>query len=64
MPRETEGYRPELEQILTYFPGRRVLTMKDVMEYTGRSRHWLLNRGLRGEISAVQLAMVLSKLHQ
>ncbi len=46
MPREAEGYRPELEQILTYFGGKRVLTTKDVMEYTGRSRHWLEYRGL------------------
>jgi len=64
MPREAEGYRPELEQILTYFPGRRVLSMKEVMEYTGKSRHWLLNRGIRCEISAVQLALLLTKLNQ
>jgi len=62
MPREAESYRPELEQILAYFPNKRVLTTKEVMEYTGRSRHWLENRGMLGDITAVQLAIALTKL--
>ena len=64
MPREPENYRPELEQILLHFPKKMVLNTKDVMEYTGRSRHWLENRGLLGEMTAVQLAMALTKLYE
>ncbi len=62
MPREAESYRPELEQILAYFPEKRVLNTKDIMEYTGRSRHWLLDHGLIGDKTAVQLALALTKL--
>lgn len=62
MPREPESYRPELEQILAFFPGKRVLTTKEIMEYTGRSRHWLEARKMLGEMTAVQLALALTKL--
>ena len=64
MPRDAESYRPELEQILAYFPDKRILTTKEVMEYTGKSRHWLQNRGLLGEMTSVQLALALTKLNK
>ena len=64
MSREAETYRPELEQILLFFSGRNVLNTKQIMEYTGRSRHWLEKRGLLGEMTAVQLAMALTKLYE
>ena len=62
MPREAESYRPELEQILAYFPNKRVLSTKEIMEYTGRSRHWLERRKMLGDMTAVQLALALTKL--
>jgi len=64
MSREAETYRPELEQILLHVSGRNVLSTKEIMEYTGRSRHWLERRGLLGEMTAVQLAMALTKLYE
>jgi len=62
MPREAESYRPELEQIIAHFPGKMVLTTKEIMEYTGKSRHWLENRNMLGEMTAAQLALALTKL--
>lgn len=63
MPREPENYRPYLEDILTYTGGRRVLTAKEAMEYTGKSRHWLNNRGLNTHIGAIQLAKVMAAMN-
>lgn len=40
MPREKEGYRDELEQLLGFFGDRRVLNSKDVARYTGRDYRW------------------------
>ena len=40
MPREPETFRLELEQILTHFGGKAVLTRSEVMEYTGKGRTW------------------------
>lgn len=40
MAREHPSYRDQLEDILTFFQGKRVLTMKDVLLYTSRSREW------------------------
>lgn len=65
MPREPENYRPYLEDILTYTGGRRVMTAKEAMAYTGKSRHWLNNRGLNsriGAIQAIQLARVMAAM--
>lgn len=38
MPREKETFRLELEEILKFTGGRRVLTVTDVSNYTGQSR--------------------------
>lgn len=62
MSRESESYRPELQEILEYFSGKRVLTTADVMSYTGRSRDWVRSHEMTGEITAVQLALKLTKL--
>lgn len=62
MPREHENYRPYLEDILTYTGGRRVMTAKEAMKYTGKSRHWLNNRGLNSRIGAIQLARVMAAM--
>ncbi|MBE6906148.1 MAG: hypothetical protein E7476_07765 [Ruminococcaceae bacterium] len=35
MPREKEAYRDNLERIDSAFPGKELLTKKDVSEFTG-----------------------------
>ncbi|MBQ1380330.1 MAG: hypothetical protein IIY76_10030 [Erysipelotrichaceae bacterium] len=61
--KEPETYRLELEQILQRFPGKTILTHTDVANYTGHSRAWLSrNLGITGDITAVGLALKLSRL--
>ena len=62
MPQEHENYRPYLEDILRFTEGRRVLTAKEAMAYTGTSRHWLNDRGLNCHIGVIQLARVMCAL--
>ena len=62
MPRELEDFRPYMEDILAFTGGRRVLTAKEAMAYTGKSRHWLNNRGLNSRIGAIQLARVMAAM--
>lgn len=38
MPRESPGYRDQLESIIAAFPKGEYLTVTDVAHYTGRSR--------------------------
>ena len=64
MPRELEDFRPYLEDILTYSNGKRVLLIKEAMEYTGKSRQWFYNRGIAGEVGAVQLARLMAALNR
>ncbi len=64
MPREPETFRLELEQILTHFGGKAVLTRSEVMEYTGKGRTWC-DKHLKlphSGCTAVQLALALSRL--
>lgn len=44
MPREHIDYRNNLELLLEAFPDKRVLMIKDVMAYTGRSRNFVKSR--------------------
>ena len=37
MSREKEAYRDNLELIMDMFPGKRVLTINDVVRYTGKN---------------------------
>nr|DAQ22843.1 MAG TPA: hypothetical protein [Caudoviricetes sp.] len=64
MPREKETFRLELEEILKFTGGRRVLTVTDVSNYTGQSRRVCRERynvsGKEG-ISAVALAQMLAR---
>ncbi len=63
MPREPECYRPYMEDILAYTGGRRILTVKETMAYTGKSRHWLASKGLVKEVGVVQLARLMATLN-
>ena len=60
MPRELEDFRPYMEDILAFTGGRRIMTAKEAMAYTGRSRKWLNDRGLNNNIGAVQLARLMA----
>lgn len=40
MSREKENYRDELEQLIGFFPDKRVLSVSDVARYTGRDPRW------------------------
>lgn len=44
MPREPLAYRDNLEDLLQFFGGRRVLNLNDVSRYTGRDRRWCKER--------------------
>lgn len=44
MPREPLAYRDNLEDLLQFFSGRRMLTLKDVSRYTGRDYRWCKDR--------------------
>lgn len=57
-------YRDNLEDILKFSKGSRVLTVSDVSVYTGRDRRWVqkhLGVEPRRGISAATLARRLSK---
>ena len=64
MAREMEGYRDQLEDILTFFDGRRLLTVTDVAKYLGRERRCVQARfGIGPDgITAVGLARKLTAL--
>lgn len=64
MPRENETYRLELEQILSAFGNKRILSVTDVAGYVGRSRKWCRDHlGIDGDgVTAVKLALLLSRL--
>lgn len=62
---EIDGYRDELEQILSYFGNKRVLTAADVSQYTGKSYDWCKAKfGIcrNHPISATQLARALVRM--
>lgn len=41
MPKEKSEYRDNLEDLHSYFGEKRLLTIKDVAEYCGRSREFV-----------------------
>ena len=61
MAREKPTYRLELEQILAFFPGKRLLTISDVAKYLGRSRNWVRENVTREDVSTIWLANWLAK---
>ena len=46
MPREKENYRVNLDRILDRFGGKEILSLSEVIEYTGMDRRTLLKSGL------------------
>ena len=63
MSRELVGYRDNLEDILQFFGGRRVLTVSDVKSYTGIKNHGTVKKMFPfkdNHISAPVLARCLS----
>ncbi len=62
--KEMPNYRDELEEILRHFNGRRILTFKEVQDYTGKGYKWCTNHLNipHDGCTAVQLAKALSKL--
>ena len=64
MPREPLAYRANLEDLLQFFGGRRMLNLKDVAQYTGRDYRWCKDRfgiGKNG-ISTPKLARMLAAM--
>ncbi|MDR3906328.1 MAG: hypothetical protein Q3X66_07760 [Evtepia sp.] len=41
MSREHPAYRDNLEDLLTFFDGKRVLSIKEVARYTGKDARWV-----------------------
>ena len=63
MPREKEAYRDNLERIIAAYPGKEMLTVTDVINFTGINRKTVkkmfpFNR--YGYISAATLARSMS----
>lgn len=44
MAREPIAYRDNLEDLLHFFPDRRILFVQDVARYTGRDSRWCKKR--------------------
>ena len=44
MPREQSSYRDNLEDLLAFFGGKRILSVQDVCRYTGRDHRWVKSR--------------------
>lgn len=65
MAREPIAYRDNLEDLIAYFEGRRVLTIEEVARYTGRDKRWCKTRffsnlDAKKGISVPTLARMLS----
>lgn len=63
MPRELPGYRENLQDVLEFFHGKRLLTVLDVGSYTGMKNYDSIKRRFPFKdryISAVNLALCLS----
>ena len=64
MPKEKPTFRLELEQLRARFPGKSVLTKKEIMEYTGKKEFWMNSHGFKGkgDLTLVQAAAILTAL--
>lgn len=62
MPREKEGFREQLEDVAAFFKDKRVLSVNDVVRYTGLDyrtvrKRYVLHANLG--VTTVQLARLL-----
>ena len=65
MAREAPTYRDELEEIIRFFGGKRILTVSDVAKYTGRTRDWTREKlGVCGDVTVVALAHMMVDLNK
>ncbi len=62
MPRERPTFRAELEQVLLFFGQKRILSVSDMVRYTGMSRHWVETHVSCKPLTAVQFAYALTDL--
>lgn len=46
MPREKEAYRDNLERLMERFPGKEVLSFKEVSQFTGMGYYALKDSGI------------------
>lgn len=44
MSKEIAAYRDNLEDLLSFFGGKRILSVQDVCRYTGRDHRWVKSR--------------------
>lgn len=44
MSKEITAYRDNLEDLLSFFDGKRILSVQDVCRYTGRDHRWVKSR--------------------
>lgn len=63
MGREKPTFRAELEEILRYFGDKRILSVTDMVNYTGMSREWVTAHIGTQKITAVQFAYALTNLN-
>lgn len=64
MAREPAAYRNVLEDLLSFFEGKRHLTVVDVSRYTGRTREWCKERYSIDPKAGISTAVLAYKLSQ
>lgn len=62
MPREREGFRDNMERLNEFFPDRELLSVTDVIRFTGRDRRTVVKffNFRNNFISKVEVARTLS----
>jgi hypothetical protein len=61
--KEAPTYRFELEQLLDYFGGKRVLSVSEISRYVGKSRKWCRETlGVSHDTSIVSVAKKLAEM--
>lgn len=65
MPREPVAYRDNLEDLLSFFGGKRMLNIQEVTRYCGKDVRWVKERfhlDAKACISVPTLARMLSEV--
>jgi hypothetical protein len=65
VPKEPEGYREQLEDVMSFFGQKRLLTVSDICRYLDRDRSYVIKRfdikNPKDGITTVQLALRLTR---